>query len=331
MACTHRFSIVPILFALAAPAAAQCPIETIDETTAGAAVSGDRALVSYFNDSMQFYEHGANGWEPGQVFAAASQILRPLPAAMRGDVAIAGLPEWSGAGMFAQGRAIVFERSGAQWTPTEIGASNLYEDNFFGSAVAIDGEVAVVGAIHAFPEMLLGDYLSRAYVFEKVGGTWTEVAELMPSPTGDYFGEALALDGDTLVAGAIHDNVAPAVRAGAVYVYERIGGTWQQTAKLRAQLPEHWQAFGDSVALEGDTLVVGATYDFAGEPGFIDVFERQGGRLAAGPAPARERRVSRRPVRGERRALRRDAARRCVGQVQHERHSGGGLPLRARA
>jgi hypothetical protein len=72
-----------------------------------------------------------------------------------------------------------------------------------------------------------------------------------------YFGNSVALSGDTLVVGAPADDVIPFITQ-AVYVFTRTGDTWSQQARLRASHPESQDRFGFSVALDGDTLVVGA-------------------------------------------------------------------------
>jgi hypothetical protein len=85
--------------------------------------------------------------------------------------------------------------------------------------------------------------------------------------TNDLFGASVAISGDTLVVGAIgegssagggqNDNSAP--NAGAVYVFTRNNGVWIQQAYLKASNADAGDLFGISVALSGDTLVVGAT------------------------------------------------------------------------
>jgi hypothetical protein len=87
--------------------------------------------------------------------------------------------------------------------------------------------------------------------------------------SGDSFGANIALSGDTLAVGVpaessdalgiggvqTNDN---AVMSGAVYVFARVGETWTQQAYLKAGNAQAGDAFGSSVALDGNTLVVGA-------------------------------------------------------------------------
>lgn len=97
---------------------------------------------------------------------------------------------------------------------------------------------------------------------------------------GDDFGWAVAMDGDTLAVGAHHENSndigvdgsggqtdASATLSGAVYVFRRVGASWQQEAHIKASNPEYLDQFGTSVALSGDTLVVGAENEDGGTTG----------------------------------------------------------------
>jgi uncharacterized Zn-binding protein involved in type VI secretion len=109
------------------------------------------------------------------------------------------------------------------------------------------------------------------YVFTRSGTTWSQQAYLKASNTdaGDVFGVPVTLDGDTLAVGAVlessnatgvdgdqADNTAGG--SGAVYVFTRSGRTWSQQAYLKASNTDAGDRFGWSVALDGDTLAVGA-------------------------------------------------------------------------
>jgi len=97
------------------------------------------------------------------------------------------------------------------------------------------------------------------YVFVRDGETWIQQAELSPSAAaaGDYFGEELALNGDRLVAGAIHDDDA-GTNSGSVWVFERTGSSWTEQAQLMADDAAAGDVFGAGVALDGETIFVGA-------------------------------------------------------------------------
>jgi hypothetical protein len=103
-------------------------------------------------------------------------------------------------------------------------------------------------------------------------------AKASNSAANDHFGYSVALDGDTLVVGAPEEDSAEigtagtggnngAVDAGAVYVFVRTGTTWFQQAYLKASNTGAGDRFGWSVALAGDTLVVGAPLEDCAETG----------------------------------------------------------------
>ena len=80
---------------------------------------------------------------------------------------------------------------------------------------------------------------------------------------GDYFGDSVAIDGDTAIVGASRKSKEGTgeVYAGAAYVFTRSGTTWTQQSKLLPSVSETYDYFGYSVAISGDTVVVGARGD----------------------------------------------------------------------
>jgi hypothetical protein len=121
------------------------------------------------------------------------------------------------------------------------------------------------------------------YVFARDGGgTWTEQAKLT-APDGlqnDFFGEYVALDGDTALVGAPGVDAEGAnFEQGAAYVSTRTGSTWSQPARLPAAGGDRNDQFGHGVAIEGDTALVGVPFAEVGsnfDQGAVDVFTRAG-------------------------------------------------------
>ncbi len=130
--------------------------------------------------------------------------------------------------------------------------------DFFGHAVALDGNTALIGAPY--------DNQSRgsAYVFVRNGGTWTQQARLFAQDGGsfDYFGGAVALKGDTALVGAVYGPGSASSDQGAAYVFFRVGTSWNLQQKLNADENTTTAQFGASVALNGNTALVGA-YSYA--------------------------------------------------------------------
>ena len=104
-----------------------------------------------------------------------------------------------------------------------------------------------------------------AYLFARNqggGNNWGQVTKLTASDAenDDYFGASVAISGDTLVVGADLEDGDGNVR-GAAYLFERNQGgadSWGQVRKLAASDAENGDHFGNSVAISGDTVVVGA-------------------------------------------------------------------------
>ena len=135
----------------------------------------------------------------------------------------------------------------------KLTASDGVAGDLFGHSVAVDGDTAVVGAYEDESEK------GAAYVLAKdSSGAWSQVAKLTASDgeAGDIFGWSVAVDWDTVVAGARYDDSA--------YVFTKPGTGWAtatETAKLTASDGVVGDWFGQSVAVDGDTVVVGASED----------------------------------------------------------------------
>lgn len=138
-------------------------------------------------------------------------------------------------------------------------ASDGESDDVFGISVAADGDTVIIGA-HGDADN--GNDSGSAYVFTRSGTTWIEQAKLIPSDSAvnDNFGWSVAIDGDTALIGAFNDGFSGA-RFGSAYIFTRSGTTWSQQAKLIASDGERNDWFGYSVALSGDTVVIGADSD----------------------------------------------------------------------
>ena len=112
-----------------------------------------------------------------------------------------------------------------------------------------------------------------AYIFQRnLGGAdeWVEVEKLVASDTGavDYFGNSVAISGDVAVVGADREDGGPGdptEDAGAAYVFANPGGTgWMEIRKLTAGDAEEKDFFGQSVAVSGGVILVGAKLEDGG-------------------------------------------------------------------
>lgn len=178
------------------------------------------------------------------------------------------------------GAVYVFTRSGSTWIQQAyLKGSNTEAGDNFGISVALSGDTLAVGAtgeqsastgINSTPD----DTITAAgavYVFVRSGTNWSEEAYIKASNTGDQdkFGISVALSGNTLAVGAIGEgssttgiNSNPdnaASNSGAVYVFTRNDTSWSEQAYIKASNTGISDRFGNSIALSGDTLAVGAS------------------------------------------------------------------------
>jgi len=181
----------------------------------------------------------------------------------------------------AAGAAYVFTRSATTWTQEAyLKASNTDPDDQFGAPVAISGDTLVVSArTEDSDSRAVGGAQNNngrpdsgaAYVFVRTGSTWSQQAYLKAfnADEEDVFGVALAITGDTVVVGAPgEDSRRTGVNSGglnndlpfsgAAYAFVRTGTAWSQEAYFKASNTDAIDQFGFSVAISGDTLVVGA-------------------------------------------------------------------------
>ncbi len=159
---------------------------------------------------------------------------------------------------------------------TRLVADDGESNAFFGFSVAIDGDIAVVGAQGDDEN---GDQSGAAYVFTRSDAGWSQAAKLTANDaqSGDQFGGSIALFGETVLVGARRDD-DNGDDSGAAYVFTRSESGWIQQAKLTAADGEAGAEFGRSVALSDDTLIIGAALDDekGEDSGSVYVFTRSG-------------------------------------------------------
>ena len=144
----------------------------------------------------------------------------------------------------------------AQCTLQEIIPPTGATEDWFGSAVAADGDRIVVGA--PFHDAV-GEDTGAAFVYQWTGEEWTLEAELYPQGAADgyWFGFGVSIQGDTIVGGAIRANGF----AGSATVFRHDGSDWIAAALLVAADADPDDSFGFSTAIDGDLIVVGASGD----------------------------------------------------------------------
>jgi hypothetical protein len=166
-----------------------------------------------------------------------------------------------------------YDESTETWIITEqtkLTASEPSSRDEFGCSVAISGNTVVVGARKD----------EAVYVFNYDGSGWDEKAKLnaRDAQGGELFGSSVAIDGDTLVVGATKGGEGDA-QTGSVYVFKYNGSAWEEETELFTDDLAYNDQFGYSVAIEGDTIIVGAPRhdDSETDSGAAYVFRRDAG------------------------------------------------------
>jgi hypothetical protein len=166
----------------------------------------------------------------------------------------------------------------------ELTASDGAANSFFGFQCAISGNTVVVTSFSS-PSF---SFHGAAYVFVKPSSGWanmTQTAELTSSngAANDYFGDAVGISGNTVVVGALGVTVGGNAGQGAAYVFVEPAGGWAnmtETAMLTAKDGMAKDGFGESIAINGGTIVIGAdgaTVNGNGGQGAAYVYNRPAG------------------------------------------------------
>ncbi len=181
---------------------------------------------------------------------------------------------------------LIYSLGPAGWSlQSTLTSLNFTVNDYFGTSLSIsnDGNTLIVGAPGEDSSATgVGGADSNdvsgsgaAYVFTRVGTTWSQTAYLKASNTqsGDQFGSAVSISGNgkTVAVGAPFEDSAlggvnadqsnnGAVNSGAAYIFKLTGTSWAQDAYVKASVPQASHFFGLSLSLDdsGDSLLIGA-------------------------------------------------------------------------
>lgn len=252
------------------------------------------SATSEDNDSGSVLTDNNNGFNDGAVYVyepnGASWTLEGYLKASTTDTAdsfgtaLALSGNTLAVGAFydgSDGSCAVFVHDGTSWSEQAVlNGSETMANDLFGTSVAIAGDVLVVGApaddVNQSGTITSVDHDSgAAYVFTRTAGVWTERAVLrgFNRETKDAFGTSVAVSGNFVAIGApyegsdLNGSRTPGVtQSGAVYLYSRSGTNWPLKRLLKGGSNMAFGRFGQSLAMEGATLISGANGedDFAG-------------------------------------------------------------------
>ncbi|MFN8004776.1 MAG: putative Ig domain-containing protein, partial [Acidobacteriota bacterium] len=234
------------------------------------ALDGDTALIGAYNgpgtastDQGAAYVFVRNGtvWTQQKRLNASDGVMAGLYAtalAISGDTALVGAPDFRTNANFAPGTVYVYVRNGTDWTQqTKLFASDIGNNDRFGSAIALQGNTALIGAPSNAVTVL---NQGAAYIFVRNGSSWTQQMPILTAGTDahvdDAFGNAVALNGGKALIGTPgygNDD------SGKVYLFQHGASGWALTDSLRPPNPTPSEVFGMSVAMNGSTTVIGAS------------------------------------------------------------------------
>ena len=227
-------------------AAGLAPATSISRTSLAEAPAGLRAAVRAALGGSP--AHGDSPLQQAAPITTGGAVADEFgtSVAISGATAVVGVDAGADAG-----EAYVFVRSGTQWSrQAKLTASDGVAGDHFGFSVAISGTSALVGAPGR------NSFTGAAYVFVRSGTHWSQQAELTAydGAIRNVFGWSVAISGATALVGAYFKNQ----QTGAAYVFVRSGATWFRQAKLTASDGVHYALFGWSVAISGNSALIGA-------------------------------------------------------------------------
>jgi hypothetical protein len=226
---------------------------------------------------------GADGWGQTAVVTASDRVPNDefgTSVDIDGDTLAVGVPYDDDLGS-SSGSVRIFRRNegGADsWGETaKLLASDGAATDFLGTAAAVDDGTMVAGASG------VGADEGAGYVFTRIGGAWYEESEPSPDDAqmGDWYARSVDVEGDVLVGGAPYED-SQGANAGSAYIFERNrdgASAWGQTAHISASDSANSDHFGWSVAIDGDTVAVGAEQGdgAVADSGAVYIFERNAG------------------------------------------------------
>jgi hypothetical protein len=188
-------------------------------------------------------------------------FLTPTSLSFDGKTLVLGSTTSDAPSAFGAGVAYVFGFNQGTWSgPVPLAAGDATSGAQFGNGVSVGGNLIAVSAnLGPGATSLSG----AAYVFVKEDGVWNQTAKLIASDglDSDSFGQTIAISDQTVAVGANNHSLATTnvAFAGAAYVFRpNDEGIWRQIAEVFAGDAIPGGFFGDSIAIQNNTLVVGA-------------------------------------------------------------------------
>lgn len=184
--------------------------------------------------------------------------------AISGNYAILGSPRYSGSGLANMGVAYIFIHGSGGWTEfARLAPKDSAAYDYFGGAVAISGDYAIVGSSYKTIGANAGQ--GKAYVYHRNGQNWLlDTALVKPGGAAyDDFGWSVAIcavntGGPGVAIGIPYSDVAGTDR-GEVYFYNKTGTNWSFVQNIVPTDLANSDYYGTAVAMDTDYVAVGAT------------------------------------------------------------------------
>jgi len=162
------------------------------------------------------------------------------------------------------GSAISFATTLTTATEAQTLLEPLHDLGYFGAAIDIEGDLAVVGA--PGEDTAFGQDNGAVYVYRRENGVWNREATLSSNWSTPFtrFGDAVSISSSMIIVGAPeynYDDIVGYADAGAVFVFTYAEGEWMETQRIEASDGQAYDRFGSSVSLSGSRLIVGSPGD----------------------------------------------------------------------
>lgn len=271
-----------------------------DTTGFSVAISGNTAAVGATGTgnagAVFVYEKPAPGWSgtllpSGQLVASDGAAGDDLGSSVgiSGDTVVGGARNATRGSTASAGKAYVWVKPAGGWNPAanletaELLPTDPVSGGSFGGAISIEGANVVVTSPYFGSDTTLHE---KGYVFVQPAAGWSgtvsEDAQLLGADATNsfLFGQSVSISGDTVVIGAPFADTFFTSSEGAAYIFDKPSAGWSgtlyQDAKIYRGSGPTADAFGDSVAISGTTILVGAAGEtIGGNPsqGAVHVFE----------------------------------------------------------
>ena len=240
----------------------------VDEDVAVVGSYGDKQNGA-FAGAASLYRYNGSSWYPEtQLTASDGEALDFLgiSVAISGDLAVVGAKGADGM-VDDCGAAYVYRYNGSSWSQEAklIASDGSMSYDQFGYSVAVGADTIFVGALYASGS---SSNSGAVYVYQFDGSGWVQKEKLTAkdSTVSGYYGRSLSVDENYLIVGAVD----PYWSSGGAYVYYFNGTEWSYKTKL---VPSDGSVSGNSVSIDGNTVVVGATFSSESQSGKAYVYQ----------------------------------------------------------